>query len=409
MKKYLMIGIAAVAMTAAFTSCSKNNDIEQISKGQEAEASFKANFEKRYGQIDPQNDWGFGKTASVRTRTADPRGNMWYDSNQLNYVEPAPIGSAELEKVLTVFNQRGAESYESLIDWSTFFVQQVYKGVAVHPAKDGLNSYIGSNQMNWLFADDGTHTMNDHINNFNAGDNKDYNGIMLMEKSSTKAFGYNCSSDNGRLFYNFRMEEIDGNYYVGFDFEAAGQNLNEQVERDYIYNDWIVKIVPARPNITYEARIICEDLGATDDFDFNDVVFDVKIDKNKNKTYIKLLAAGGTIPLYIGDTDHEVHDLFGVDTGVMVNTYNTGEKAPVEFELNRAYENYNAIPVMINLDEATALGEGNLTVLKAEMGAAPQKILVDTDYVWCGERLQIETVYPNFIQYVSSHNYSRWW
>lgn len=396
MKKIIFVLMSMFMLSAC------NRDIETLTSQEKAVAKYSQSFIGKYGKPDVNQDWGFGKTVNVYTRTANTNGNQWYASDQLNYVEPAPIGSAELEKVLTVFNEEGAESYESLIDWSTFFVQQVYKGVAEHTAKDGLNRYIGSNQMNWLFADDGTKTMNDHINNFNAGDNKTYNGIMLMENSSTKAFGYNCSSDNGRLFWNFRMEEIDGNYYVGFDFEAAGQNLNEQVERDYIYNDWIVKIVPARPKITYGARIICEDLGATDDFDFNDVVFDVKIDKDKNKTYIKLLAAGGTIPLYIGDTDHEVHSLFGVDTSVMVNTYNTNEKAPVEFELNQAYENYNAIPVMINLNKATDLGKGELTVLKAEMGAAPQKILVETNYVWCGERKQIETVYPKFTEWVKN-------
>jgi hypothetical protein len=40
------------------------------------------------------------------------------------------------------------------------------------------------------------------------------------------------------------MKCIDGQYYVGFDFEATGDNPNQQETRDYIFNDWIIKICP---------------------------------------------------------------------------------------------------------------------------------------------------------------------
>ena len=68
-------------------------------------------------------------------------------------------------------------------------------------------------------------------------------------------------------------------------------------------------------------RIIGEDLSATSDtdFDFNDVVLDVKI-TDKGADCI-LQAAGGTLPIRINGQDGpEVHELFGVDTDVMVNT-----------------------------------------------------------------------------------------
>lgn len=69
------------------------------------------------------------------------------------------------------------------------------------------------------------------------------------------------------------LYNILGAYYVGFDFEATGQNPNQQVAADGYYSDWIVKISPAVYTNAY--RIIAEDLGDSDDFDFNDVVFDV--------------------------------------------------------------------------------------------------------------------------------------
>ena len=80
----------------------------------------------------------------------------------------------------------------------------------------------------------------------------------------------------------------------------------------------------------WDIRIMAEDLNAAasveegdpedSDWDFNDVVIDVKF-TGDNTAKIRLVAAGGTLPLRInGDNSLEVHDLFGVDTDIMVNT-----------------------------------------------------------------------------------------
>ena len=69
-------------------------------------------------------------------------------------------------------------------------------------------------------------------------------------------------------------------------------------------------------------HVLCEDLTAQDanDFDFNDVVFDVFY-VDANTVTIKVLAAGGTLPLRLcGRNDWEVHTLYNVDVKCMVNT-----------------------------------------------------------------------------------------
>ena len=78
MKKFLMTGIAALAMCAAFTSCSK--DIEQISQedlnrieAQKIVDNYNQAFIKTFGQPAANQDWGFGTgTRSSFTRAADP-------------------------------------------------------------------------------------------------------------------------------------------------------------------------------------------------------------------------------------------------------------------------------------------------------------------------------------------------
>ena len=86
-----MGGIAAVAICAAFTSCSKNNDVfdqnavqqmeeqkkqEAINKNIEAaKVNYAAAFEKAFGKVGANVDWGFGSKA--KTRSVNVNGNLW--------------------------------------------------------------------------------------------------------------------------------------------------------------------------------------------------------------------------------------------------------------------------------------------------------------------------------------------
>lgn len=161
-----------------------------------------------------------------------------------------------------------------------------------------------------------------------------------------------------------------------------------------------------KKKIEYAVRIICEDLGASDDFDFNDVVFDALM--KDGKTYIKVLAAGGTLPLTVAGK--EVHQIFGVSTGTMVNTQPNAHYAnkteAQEFVVDQVWSSYKDIPVKVSTD-ANAMTEESMVTLKAEKGAAPQKIAVDTNFEWCDERQQIETKYTNFGEYVQKSG-TRW-
>ena len=224
----------------------------------------------------------------------------------------------------------------------------------------------------------------DHINNFNATEG----AIMLMQNSGTSSFGYRASLD-GKMHYNYTIQYIEGAYYVGFDFEATGQNPNQQVAADGYYSDWIVKISPAVYTNAY--RIIAEDLGDSDDFDFNDVVFDVAT--NGGATIITLQAAGGTLPLYIevGGDSREVHEIFSVSSTTMINTGAGATKAPVMYRVDGT----GAVNVKVEGQNA------EVYTLKAEIGKAPQKIRVETRYEWTAERQDINDKYPGFADWVA--------
>ena len=199
--------------------------------------------------------------------------------------------------------------------------------------------------------------------------------------------------------------------YVGFDFFANGTNPNQQVDRNWKFDDWIVRISPA--DFVGSQRIFVEDLITSDlnnidpsDWDFNDAVFDVfvKYDQynmNSNYAVITLRAAGGTLPLTIAGK--EVHQLFGVAQDKMVNTgYASGaEVAPVMFRLTGSQVtsgNAKDIPVIVTAKD------GKQYTLTGEQGEPTQKIAapIANHVKWLKERTHIKEGYSTFMQWIDN-------
>ena len=93
MKKYLMTGIAALALCAGFTSCSHDDEgfgtIEDLKAAQ-----FETAFKARYGNIDSNNDWGFDNFKVSTTRAAVAgRANVYTDYHAFTTAPEAPDAS----------------------------------------------------------------------------------------------------------------------------------------------------------------------------------------------------------------------------------------------------------------------------------------------------------------------------
>ena len=162
-------------------------------------------------------------------------------------------------------------------------------------------------------------------------------------------------------------------------------------------------------------RIIAEDLSVRDrtDFDFNDVVFDVRFNADKSKAQICLKAAGGTLPLTVGwsgepgvsYSEFEVHNMYGVSTGVMVNTRaknGVDGKADVYKTLVGPFNSYNDIKIMVQK-------QGEWMEITAHTGEPASKILVKPTYQWCDERAPIDKVYERFTDYVKDPSVASDW
>ena len=159
--------------------------------------------------------------------------------------------------------------------------------------------------------------------------------------------------------------------------------------------------------------IIAEDLSVNQpsDFDFNDVVFDVRLNTNKQWAQIKLKAAGGTLPLTVGwdgtgsnYSEYEVHNMFGVATNVMVNTnWKTGVSKPaVVKNIKGTFNSYDDVKILVQKG-------GNWEEITAHTGQPASKILVKTTYKWCDEREDIGIKYNGKVYPYSFRDYVKSW
>ena len=440
MKKILFVGITALAMA----SCT-HDDYAPVSKQEQ----YQAVFEKEFGAVNPNVNWGFtpqqvftfdkdGKL--IGTRGADPRNNEWYKYLTV----PDALTDAQKDVVRRWFqnnpNPKGLE-----VNWSDYFVQQVYKGGTNTEGsqspeiydilKDGVpdkdrDKVTGSDHMDWLHSGNGETKY--HIERFNAGDGsntevfedenkKHVDKIMYMKDCKTKYFGFHDSY--GQTYYSDSYvlipgdiidDSVKGMYFVGFDYKMQKQDNGVlTVEADGYYSDWIVRIAPGLNAPGAGKRVMVEDIidsnlasVQTSDWDFNDAVFDVRFEGwgNDRCAVITLHAAGGTKYLTIGgegDKGVEVHKALCVEEqGTMINTGNGATRPVAIFRIPVAdnVNNANDIPVYVGAQELTA-----------QQGEATQKLCVPTDVKWMKERVQFINSYDRFKDYVNSNTPDNWY
>jgi hypothetical protein len=136
-------------------------------------------------------------------------------------------------------------------------------------------------------------------------------------------------------------------------------------------------------------------------------VFDVTYVSEGN-VKIKILAAGGTLPLTIGwdgteDPNdpkayikHEVHYLLGYSESTMINTHSTVGNykdgvAPYEFEFTGTFRKDHFAQDVRDYIPVKVRKNGVWYDINAKQGRAPGKIAVGTDYnPWCDERVDID-------------------
>jgi len=446
MKKLFLMGFVALG----FASCVSDKEVSTQTQDQKYQAAFENLVG---GKINANVNWGFNdmevnvikneeaESANVSRRAHHVNRNQWGTSSCAVNV-PVNVTPNERKLVYDYFNvkREGAVNQNNVI-WTDYFISEVWKGTST--SKDGNgDDVLGSDKMNHLQVLKGEGSINsegalvgnwEHANDFNNGNHNSSFGTIeghtFMYNSGTYDFAYHNTVDS--KYHNEYIiipgSEIDpslaGYYYVGFDFYAThptGQesNKNMDVERDWFFTDWIVRISPAEYMDT--KRVFVEDLIANNlsevdksDWDFNDAVYDIAFtreydnDTQNNYDYavITLWAAGGTKALTIGG--REVHELFGQSVSTMINTNANGGVdglAPVQFRINLGVADYTATRNALDIE--TKVGS---QILNAKIGEAPQMVVVSPSTKWMKERQIITSGYASFATYATQNTPETWY
>ena len=300
------------------------------------------------------------------------------------------------------------------------------------------------------FATETSENKEDHINNYNKGkanwisetNPTNYN-LTFAERTIqywktdggyTTNFTFH-NSDNNMDYDNFVLVHltftgpVSGKpydcYYLAFDYEYYKNNSGKwsAQEPDGYYSNWIVKLSPANPDFDEETpptpdydhkwyRIMCEDLGTTDDYDFNDLVYDVYYTGTSGNytANIMVRAVGGTLPIYLNNlgTGTELHELLGDTKDANSGLYhplNVGGKtaAPQPMTISNLRDtNPDNIDVVIYANPSGSSLGNNVFILptSGKVSPAPQKICIPGNTTrWTRERQQIDDAYPHFVDW----------
>ena len=466
-KNLLFLPVAGFIATACVTSCTNKEDVFDSSYMQGVlSEKYADNFEAKYGKISPTQTWDFTSGESRLATRAVTAIKTEIMENGIDYGDvtkleldrkwPGVMGSVingGVQKNADLFNaietalpERHAWEGKPVVlvaPSSGFYIYPLFCGGRLYL---DLKVKVGDNEPVTVFSKDWKNfqTINGMWKDEKAdGEKINMRGIYIEAPVGTPVEVYldnirdnrdypsPAGTTNGRAVYvdipediNFTIDGIDLKEnatvkYIGI--EDIGTDCRwETTDNDF--NDVVLAVI-GNPDVPQESiitedkydvktcrakRYMIEDLGAVDDFDFNDVVVDVEeytvtthtvtyengILKNDVVTDVTtepakaiLRCMGGTLDfeLNIGGTKWAKKGS-SYEVGTMYNTQGEIDygRAMAEFEVPGWKYEENNIAITVNNENGQVY---NITFPKA--GTAPMIIAVDPTQTWMRERVSI--------------------
>ena len=380
MTKNLMKGMAAFCICAAFASCSHDAGFDTIDQIELKKNEYKANFIKRYGEIDPNQTWDFTdltKSAMTRGTASISRLNL-YNGFQT---------SVSNDK--TIIEQQ-TDYTTGLSTFNPYFSADLYCAFSHAKAGEKYNYY------HFGILQNGQVTEIPAQINVKSGFWYDRgNGGSLNQNSGRRVSTKSMTGDNIKFVAyptrpTYSKDDKEWNAYVA-------SHMDEFVVEDYKvvtigdrtywcfdcnndndYSDLIFQVVSYESAPPVWKRYMIEDLGGTKDFDFNDIVVDVYqiYETSSQKAIIRAMGGTYDFTLKIGDTTWSKGGA-GFKTGTMYNTLptpNWSEKL-AEFTVTGWNPSLNNISVTVDQQDSNGvLTEVDIPFPKA--GDAPMIIAV---------------------------------
>ena len=151
------------------------------------------------------------------------------------------------------------------------------------------------------------------------------------------------------------------------------------------------------PSTSYTS-IAFEDLGSTDDFDFNDIVLYVEKPANSDNATVKCVAQGGTLQV---DVNYDGRTLFSHTDGQMHTAKGNYGTESITF---------TGVADARKFSITVKDGETSTVVSSAAVtGSAPQALIIPGQWAWPTERTNITVAYPDFATWVKDVTNNDWY
>lgn len=208
---------------------------------------------------------------------------------------------------------------------------------------------------------------------------------------------------------------FNGQTFLGFEDGGHDEDLNDivfWVQGQYQTPEPPITVPDPDPLPEPQSEswiIACEDLGNTDDIDFNDVVFSVSHTAGETTAKVTPLAAGGVLPSNIyhgGKNLGEIHNLINgaqPNANGQYSMLNTGSKGTpgsaitITVPADYSVTNHGFTVKVKDQNESIVLES-------AEIGTAPQMLVLPGEWAWPTERTPIGTAFPMFVAWSKAAN-----
>ena len=461
LKNFVLVGSMAV-LGVAFTSCSKGEELyDSGAIVAQQKSEYATNFEKKYGPIDPNQNWDLAtmhpisslpSTSYAGTR-AGTRGEGDSEVTPVSVSEPT-IASMDIEKAVLDWmhtelkagsnNSKKGKPFYLKTQQQSFTIVPIYQGVASYYWElwmnvGGVNVPVWSKYKDITYYASSTSTTPETLTDQGVPD-----GAF---KVHAPTYTYTATADKALYFFlkvwkkdekgkdtpdmivtslDKKMLALEGAKRpegVPADNDVTIIGCEDGTDNDYedlvflVYGKPTPPIVPTDEiEITETKRYMMEDLGTTDDFDFNDVVVDVE-NVYTQKIHLKQIANGGwdedyredpvfkgqraivraaggiyNFTLTIGNKTWSKSDDLTAD-----QMYNTGwggstihrsgrESELAKFDVTGWNPDKNNISVTV---VGKGPNDGVKTITFPKQGEAPLMIAVDKDVNWMTERSSV--------------------
>ena len=208
---------------------------------------------------------------------------------------------------------------------------------------------------------------------------------------------------------------FNGQTFLGFEDGGNDEDLNDivfWVQGQYKTPEPPITVPDPDPLPEPQSEswiIACEDLGNTDDIDFNDVVFSVSHTAGETTAKVTPLAAGGVLPSNIyhgGNNLGEIHNLINgaqPNANGQYSMLNTGSKGTpgsaitINVPADYSVTNHGFTVKVKDQNESIVLES-------AKIGTAPQMLVLPGEWAWPTERTPIGTAFPMFVDWSKAAN-----